>query len=192
MQNKTSVSFLLMLVLLFICAGVTAQQPSGLPSYTPGTPLNYIRTWTATAPAATPEALMQGNLQQTKEATQYFDGLGRPLQTVIKKGSLVTSATNIQDTSAAVDLVTPVLYDAFGREQYKFLPFASATGNGSFKTDPYAEHQTFMNGQYGTQGTDKSYGYSQTVFEASPLEPGAGTICARRQLGRNRRYGDNH
>ncbi|MBO9657860.1 MAG: hypothetical protein J7527_03465, partial [Chitinophagaceae bacterium] len=168
--------FLLTLVLLITCLGLNAQQPWGLPVYTSATPVNFIRTWTATAPAATPAALMQGSLQQTKEATQYFDGLGRPLQTVVKKGSLVTSGTDIQDTAAAADLVTPVLYDAFGREQYKFLPFAAnnagsntSLSDGQFKQNPFEQHQQFMNGQYGTQGTDKSYGYSQTVFEASPL-----------------------
>ncbi|ANH81284.1 hypothetical protein A8C56_10060 [Niabella ginsenosidivorans] len=120
---------------------------------------------------------MQGNLLQSKETTQYFDGLGRPLQTVVKKGSMVTTTTASvgTDTAGARDLVTPVLYDEFGREQYHFSPFAAnnADGNtslsdGLFKMNPYAQQQQFMTGKYGTsQGEDNFY--SQTLFEASPL-----------------------
>ena len=157
---------------LLLKASVQGQPPSGLPVYNSNTPVNFIRTWTATAPVSTANNLMQGNLLQVKEATEYFDGLGRPLQTVIKKGALSTNSPNDNtgsDTSGAKDLVTPVLYDEFGRERYKFLPFASSSANGQFKTTPYTEHTTFMNSQYGSQGNDKNYGYSQTVFEASPL-----------------------
>ncbi|MBO9620949.1 MAG: hypothetical protein J7539_18150, partial [Niabella sp.] len=145
-----------------------AQPPAHLPSYTTSdAAINYIRTWTATAPLNTPEALMQGSLQQTKEATLYFDGLGRLLQTVVKKGSLITSASDIQDASEAKDLAVPVLYDEFGREQYKFAPYPSAGSNGAFKIDPFSEHQTFMSEKFGSQG-ESNY-YSQIIFEASPL-----------------------
>src|SRR5579872_7227325 len=49
-----------------------------------------------------------------KETAQYFDGLGRPLQTVVRQ---------ITPDSQPLDLVTPVVYDAFGREVYKYLPY---------------------------------------------------------------------
>ncbi|GAB3423661.1 DUF6443 domain-containing protein [Niabella aquatica] len=155
-----------------------AQQSTNLPTYGAGTPINYIRTWTPTAPTTDANALLTKGVLEVKEATQYFDGLGRPLQTVVKKGSMTTTDVNnvATDTVNAKDLVTPVLYDEFGREQYQFLPFAAnnAGGNtslsdGLFKINPYAQQQQFMNSQYGSQGNDKNYGYSQTVFEASPL-----------------------
>ncbi|WP_176954519.1 DUF6443 domain-containing protein [Niabella drilacis] len=164
-----------MLVLLLLGSRETyAQQPTNLPVYNSSTPVNYIRTWTATAPTTDAAGLPLKGLNEVKEATQYFDGLGRPLQTVLKKGALATNGSDIQDTSGAKDLVTPVLYDAFGREQYQFAPFAanSAGGNtslsdGQFKLNPFAQHQQFMEGRYGSQGEDNYY--SQTVFEASPL-----------------------
>ncbi|WP_084489961.1 DUF6443 domain-containing protein [Niabella ginsenosidivorans] len=161
---------LLTILLLMVGFIAVAQKPTNLPTYTSSTPVNYIRTWTATAPVTTPEALMQGGLLQSKMTTQYFDGLGRPLQTVVKKGAMVTTTTASvgTDTVNAKDLVTPVLYDEYGREQYKYAPYAAPSSNGSFKTDPFTEHQAFMTSKYGTpQGED--YFYSQTVFEASPL-----------------------
>jgi len=144
-----------------------AQQPISLPTYGAGTPVNFIRTFTATAPSTNASGLQFKGLNEVKEAIQYFDGMGRPLQTVVKKGALVTNGSNILDTAGAKDLVTPVLYDAFGREQYKFTPYRAATADGAFKTDPFTEQQNFMAGKYSSQG-ESNY-YSQTIFEASPL-----------------------
>lgn len=147
-----------------------AQQPTSLPTYS-GTSVNFVRTWTATAPISDESALIQGNMLQSRQTTQYFDGLGRPLQTVIKKGSM-TGFFN--DTTVAVDWVEPTLYDEFGREQYKFMGFAAnnAGGNvsvsdGLFKTNPYEQQQQFMNGKYASQ--IESNFYSQIKYEASPL-----------------------
>ncbi|WP_300600664.1 DUF6443 domain-containing protein [Niabella sp.] len=141
-----------------------AQQPTNLPTYGTGTPVNFIRTFTATAPTTDAAGLTGKGLNEVKETTQYFDGLGRPLQTVVKKGSLATNGYDIGDTLGARDLVTPILYDAFGREQYKFGPYKASTNDGLFKTDPFTAQQAFMAGKYGGQG-ESNY-YSQTVFEA--------------------------
>jgi RHS repeat-associated protein len=92
--------------------------------------------------------------------TQYFDGLGRELQTVVKEGSLETN------TSLVKDMVTANVYDNYGREEYKYLPFASTENNGSFKYDPFSQQQTFMQQQYGSQG--ESYFYSKSIFDGSP------------------------
>jgi RHS repeat-associated protein len=139
-----------------------AQGPVAPPvAYPPGTLVNYIRTWDAVAPETDGNTLMTRPVQDVKQATQYFDGLGRPLQTVIKEGSLET-ATNTKG-----DIVSPVVYDEFGREQYKYLPFVSTQTNGAFKTDPFQQQQTFMTAQYGAQA--ETFFYSKTNFEASPL-----------------------
>ncbi|MGN7787295.1 DUF6443 domain-containing protein [Niabella sp. 22666] len=150
---------------------VGAQKPTGLPSYAANAPLNYVRSWEATAPFADTAGFATKPLTEVKEATQYFDGLGRPLQTVIKKGSMVTTDLMNVNTDAdnAKDLVTPVLYDGYGREVYKFLPFAATDNDGVFKNNPYTQQNNFMATQYGNQGNDGQYGYSQTVFESSPL-----------------------
>jgi hypothetical protein len=87
--------------------------------YTSSTPVNYVRIWDALAPETNANTLMSRNLQDVRQTTTYIDGLGRPLQTVIKKGSLVTNPSNPTSSSAAVDLVIPVVYDHAGREPIK-------------------------------------------------------------------------
>ncbi len=69
------------------------------------------------------------------------------------------------------DLVAPVIYDAFGREALKYLPYAdqgSATGN--FKTDPFNTQKGFYeNGTLSPGTVGESVSYSRTDYEASPL-----------------------
>jgi RHS repeat-associated protein len=136
-------------------------------AYTATTQVSYVRTWDAMAPEPDANTLMTRPLKEVKQATQYLDGLGRPLQTVVKQGSMATNGT-------ANDLVSPVEYDEFGREQYKHLPFvANNTGgnasitDGNFKINPFQQQVAFMNAQYGTQA--ENYFYSKTNFEPSPL-----------------------
>ncbi|MBL7731350.1 MAG: hypothetical protein JNM88_09240, partial [Chitinophagaceae bacterium] len=143
-------------------AGLLAQAP-----YPANTSVNYVRVWDATAPEQDANVLMNRPLRDVKTTTQYFDGLGRPLQTVVKQGSLETGGT-------PVDMVSPVLHDPFGREVQKYLPFAanntggnSNISNGGFKLNPFQQQQTFMSAQYGAQGETVFYG--QTNYEASPL-----------------------
>jgi RHS repeat-associated protein len=123
--------------------------------------VNYVREWLATAPIQDAANLITRPLNDVKQSTQYFDGLGRPLQTVIR-----------QMSPAGGDLVTPVIYDEFGREMYKFLPFvanAYQTGDqvndGNFKSDPFQQQAAFGSAQYGID----SFLYGKTDFEASPL-----------------------
>ena len=111
---------------------VNGQQTVNPPVPYQNIQVNYIRTWDATAPEKYDNTLITRPLKDVKMATQYFDGLGRPLQTVIKQGSLETGGT-------ATDMVSAIVYDDFGREKYKYLPFvANTTGgyptdNGAFK-----------------------------------------------------------
>ncbi len=164
MIKKIFKSLVIVFITCFSCSQANGQAPA---PYTGIETVNFIRTWDATAPEADGNTLMTRPLKDGKMATQYFDGLGRPLQTVIKQGSLETG-------SAPADLVSPVVYDAYGREQYKFLPFASNNtgGNphisdGAFKLNPFQQQEAFMNAQFGAQG--ETFFYSQTNYEASPL-----------------------
>lgn len=157
------------LISAFILASVKldAQQPRPVPAaYPVNTQVSYVRTWAATAPEQDANALMTKLLKDVKQSTQYSDGLGRPLQTVVKQGSMVTG-------SSAVDMVSPVEYDIFDREPHKYLPFAAnntdgntSINDGAFKLNPFAQQATFMNALYGAQG--ETYYYSKTNFEASP------------------------
>jgi RHS repeat-associated protein len=149
----------LFITALLLRASIGSAQPPT--AYANGTTVSYVRTWDATAPEANASTLTTRVLQDVKQTTSYFDGLGRPLQTVIKEGSLETS------TLAKKDMVSAAVYDNIGREQYKYLPFVSTGSDGSFKQNPFQQQATFMTAQYGTQG--EIFFYSKTDFEASPL-----------------------
>ncbi|MET0394629.1 MAG: DUF6443 domain-containing protein, partial [Chitinophagaceae bacterium] len=145
----------------------TAQPP--VPSaYAGGMPVSSVRVWELRVPQAVSSSITVATpVTDARMTTQYVDGLGRPVQAVVKQGSLVTGGS-------AKDLVSPVIYDEFGREQYKYVPFAAGTtgGNtsvndGRFKQNPFAQQAAFMTAQYGSQG--ETYFYGKTVFEPSPL-----------------------
>lgn len=150
-----------------------AQTPRPIPAQysSTTTPVNYVRTWDATAPEKDPNALMGKSLKDVKQTTQYIDGLGRPLQTVIKQGSLVTDPSNPASSANARDMVSPVEYDAYGREQHKYLPYAESLANdGLFKYNTFFQQAAFYNDPNGLlKGQGETFFYSKTNFEASPL-----------------------
>lgn len=159
-----------------------AQTPRSVPSaYTGNPPVNYVRTWEAVAPTTDPNTLTLANdPHQAKIATQYLDGLGRPLQTVVKKGALVTDPNNLQSAANAKDLVSPVEYDAFGRVQHSYLPFAAnnrdgnpSISDGLFKLNPFQQQETFSQARY----PGETFYYGHTVYEASPLNRVIGTLA---------------
>src|SRR5690242_7836240 len=72
---------------------------------------NFIRIYEPQEPNsdATYVTSASRTVDQVNVSTQYFDGLGRPLQTV-----------SWQTSPDKKDIVAPVVYDDFGREAYKF------------------------------------------------------------------------
>ncbi|MET0463080.1 MAG: DUF6443 domain-containing protein [Chitinophagaceae bacterium] len=141
-----------------------SQLPANLPYYREDVSLNYIRQWTPVAPISDAGVLTSSTeLQRAQMTTQFLDGLGRPLQTVIKEGSLATGSP-----AGAKDVVSMVLYDHFGRQALKMLPYASSKSDGSFVGDPFTAQNSFMNSIFGTTQGEDNY-YSQNNFEASPL-----------------------
>jgi len=141
--------------------------------------VNYVRQWDAKAPEQNPANLVLRPVTDVSRTTQYVDGLGRPLQTVTWKASPLQK-----------DLVTPVVYDVYGREQYKYLPFAAtavqgtdAINDGNFKLDPFQQQAAFS----GTQYPGETYYYSQVNFEASPLNRvSAGYAAGNNWVGSSR------
>jgi RHS repeat-associated protein len=137
-------------------------------SQTPSTSQNYVTEKTVRAAGhKTVESLAGLPVDSVNSSIQYFDGLGRPLQTVQWQGS-----------PGKRDLVIPVGYDAFGREDKKYLPYpaTAATSNGSYKASGISDQNSFYtapgNGTWNSPGVLAIPGaaFSQTVFEASPLD----------------------
>jgi len=127
---------------------------------------NYIQARVITKAGVTDEttAAQLTNPMDVRQTTQYFDGLGRPVQTVSKQASPATH-----------DIVIPNAYNEFGREVIKFLPYASAAGDGVYKATAIADQAAFYN-PAGSQGTQLSNGiariptpYAITGYESSAL-----------------------
>jgi RHS repeat-associated protein len=158
-------------VLAIASQAVHAQyEPSAYPS---GTQVSYVRTWDAVAPIQDPNALLTRPVKDVKQATQYLDGLGRPIQTVVKQGSSITNS------NVYTDVITANVYDELGRVTYKFLPTIAnniggnpSINDGAFKLNPFQQQKEFYsssNANNPIKGQGESYFYSQTDFEASPL-----------------------
>ncbi|PXX95021.1 hypothetical protein DF185_22685, partial [Marinifilum breve] len=84
---------------------------------------------------------------------QYFDGLGRPDQSI-----------QVGASPNKFDIVQPFDYDDFGREKKKYLPYTLTTGNsGEYvggELDP---------AKWAIHGSEKNYAYRETQFDGSPL-----------------------
>lgn len=133
------------------------------PAYPSGIKLNYVRTREAKGPISDTATFNSSGYEDVKEMTAYFDGLGRDLQRVERQAS-----------PGLKDVVSPHVYDEFGREVYKYLPYVATTGSstadGNLKMNPFVDQAAF----YSNTTLNPSYAgeqayYTQTNFEASPL-----------------------
>jgi RHS repeat-associated protein len=155
---KHLLSILFSLTCLASVAQVTPPTP-----YLSGAKVSYVRTWDATMPERNADSLKAKDVRYSKQTTQYLDGFGRPVQTVIKKIS-----------PDQKDMVTAQVYDDYGREVYKYLPYESittaagtdVTNDGNFKINAFQQQKAFSQNQY----PGENYYYGQTSFEASPLD----------------------
>ena len=137
------------------------------------TKVNVVRTWEVNNPGADPATLLNQSIKTARLTSAYFDGLGRPLQTVVKQGAMVSGGI-------AYDLVSYHVYDAMNRELTQYLPTAanntggnSSLADGNYKTNAAAQQAAFWNsGNAGSPvyGQGETYFYSQTNYEASPLD----------------------
>jgi hypothetical protein len=180
--HKTLISTLLIISVFNLNAQIKPDATNAVPGQTgsvlPFIPsdyttnplfVNYVRVWQPQQANSDNTYFLSSSrtVDQVNISTQYFDGLGRPLQTV-----------GWQSSPAKQDLVSPVYYDAYGREPYKFLPYTSSTASASgnpaqLKMNPFTEQSTFYNGTYKTEQpalNNENFFYSKTNFEESPLD----------------------
>lgn len=102
------------------------------------------------------QVLSNTDPEHVLKSTEYYDGLGRPVQSVANKLS-----------PDEKDIVINTAYDQFGRVVEQYLPFKSSSANGSYKANYESERTVFYGTQYGSAETD--YAFSETGFEPSPL-----------------------
>lgn len=121
----------------------------GLYNMTFGDRQNYIRSITPDQPVTQVNASIKH-----RQITEYFDGLGRSLQTVVKRGH-----------ADGNDIVQPYLYDGVGRQSTSYLPYARPAHQsiGEFDHLPKARTEDFYPLSQGQQP------YSKTEYDNSPL-----------------------
>ncbi len=103
-------------------------------------------------------SITQLNQTPHTQSIKYSDGLGRPIQTVITKGS-----------PNKKDIVQPYSYDDWGRIDKKYLPYVSTNSDGSFNSNACSEAVSYY-----TQGTALGHEadtkpYSTITYDGSPL-----------------------
>ncbi len=120
---------------LLVFAGATAQK-------SPSTTENYITTTTC----------LSSDCAEKAVTVQYFDGLGRLKQVV-----------DVAASPTGKDIVTPVKYDAFGRQDKDFLPLPqSGTEGGAIYPDGV--------GAAGEVYEQNGRLFAEKKFENSPLD----------------------
>ncbi|MCE7864499.1 MAG: hypothetical protein DYG99_13235, partial [Bacteroidetes bacterium CHB5] len=133
---------------------------------------NYIHTTSVLVPGVTTETALNALAGTSKQqSTAFFDGLGRPIQTVIQNNS-----------PSGKDLILAQAYDAYGREAKKYLPYTDGT-NGWIKANALKDPTTTATTELDKYRSGKQYDfyqttslvamdqypYSETIFEPSPL-----------------------
>ena len=154
-MKSTIIKFLVVInSLMFLCCVALAQ-----PTQTE----NYVVTHVIRQPGIDSESMIAllpiasiGKMQ----TVSYVDGLGRPKQSVITEGSVTHH-----------DIISPVEFDAFGRQVKNYLPYVdlSTTGNyGKLHGDWNLKQPDFYNGQL--MGVDRDVApFSTSVLESSPV-----------------------
>ena len=118
--------------------------------------VNYVRARTINKPGVT-DLVTANTLSDPNDVgqqTQYYDGIGRLIQTVNKK------STPLQN-----DLVAMTVYDQYGREPAKYLPYVSMLNDGSYKQNAATDQVSFNAGQF----VGQQYFQTQTDYEPSPM-----------------------
>ena len=133
-------------------SATTVSSPSGSTTQAmASTDNNYIRSITYR------EAETTGSFKHLEDI-QYFDGLGRPMQTV-----------SVGASPAGNDIIQPILYDVYGREAIKTLPYTD-TKSGAFRTNvTESTVNTYYNSGNLVGKVADNHAYIQFEFDNSPL-----------------------
>jgi hypothetical protein len=153
--------------IVFSCLTIVGETYAQTPlSSTPSSDQNYIVTNSMLAEGVTDESQISGKtVEEVSQTVQYFDGLGRPVQTVNTKAS-----------PSEKDVVSPQEYDAYGREVKKYLPFTSSVIPGSFKpnalynTGSYTSGDQYLFYQNTNDVAHDEKPFAESIMEPSPLD----------------------
>ncbi|MCP9750012.1 DUF6443 domain-containing protein, partial [Ferruginibacter sp. HRS2-29] len=140
-------------------SGVTAPASATakkLPPAFAGSPTdNYLRTFVPQVPIQDSSLIkITTSVDSVLTTISFADSYGRNIQTVAK-----------QTSPNKKDNVTTTFYDEFGKTSIEYLPFASTSNDGVFKTNPFQQDSTFYKGIF----SNEQIFYNQTLYDGSPL-----------------------
>ncbi|MEI9917648.1 MAG: DUF6443 domain-containing protein [Bacteroidota bacterium] len=141
-------------------AAYTTTYSNTISAVTLVSPYNYVKAEVGYVDNLTATTFPTASLTQKSTDIQYFDGLGRLIQTVNVKGSPGTK-----------DIVTVAEYDVFGRQTKNYLPYPVAS-DGDFQSSATSAQSTFYsttNGTYNNKVKTDDAPYSVKILEPSPL-----------------------
>ncbi len=135
-----------------VSTAVSGKTVSGTPT---STGQNYIRSITFREAHST---MPTGSYKHVEEI-QYFDGLGRPSQVV-----------QVNASPNGADIVQPIVYDEFGREKYKYLPYVATGASGQYRDKAREACVNYYKNSGNIVGKETdAEPFSITNFEPSPL-----------------------
>jgi len=128
--------------------------------------MNFIKTTNVQKAGITSESELgsfdKDNLSQKKV---YFNGVGQPIQEVVRQGS----------PNLSTDIIKPIVYDPFMRVSQDYLPFVNNSKSGIYHADPtnitgnYEESEQYDFYQNTAKVAVDGRPNGETFFEPSPL-----------------------
>ena len=155
---------LLMIFPLFISSGCCfAQTDPAIPLGPFFTGWNNIAESTIKVPGIKNISSLTPTVSRVTNATFYYDRLGRLQQIVHTMAS-----------PTYYDIVEPMFYDSYGRQQFKYLPYEKPLAGANSNYESYLTFPTNLTAYYSSSSIDPNVvrttvPYSKTIFEASPL-----------------------
>ncbi|WP_264536422.1 DUF6443 domain-containing protein [Flavobacterium sp. N1736] len=117
---------------------------------------------------------------QKNESITYYDGIGRPIQTIDIKAGFKSDGT-------ALDIIKHIEYDEFGRQIKEYLPYTDTFNCGAFRGNTLIN--LAIDEVYNTAKYENTLNpYSEKKFEASPLN----RILKQAAPGEDWKLGNGH
>lgn len=121
------------IVILFLLLSSVVHAQIPIPhSYYPST-INYVRCWEPKKAETDINVVPNLPVSAVKQTTNYVNGLGKGIQTVVKQGS-----------ASGHDLVTCKTVDDYGREIQGYLTYPDPSSDGNFKFNPFVQSATVL------------------------------------------------
>jgi RHS repeat-associated protein len=143
---------------IIVIAIIITSWGSSIITYSQTTSKNFLMTERILIDAVYTTSAVNALSTSDKVTTiEYFDGIGRLIQTVQKGGSPMLH-----------DIIQPIKYNSLGRQDTMFLPFTTDSGSGAFSLDPFNDVRDFYTDNTNSV-VDDLYPFSVSYFDNSPL-----------------------